>query len=68
MKNKKSMVAVAAVVVVALVAGLAYQQFGGKAAKYPSRDINMVEHWAMLWVRAWEQISWLPTPRDPADP
>lgn len=45
MKNKKSMVAVAAVVVVALVAGLAYQQFGGKAAKYPSRDINMVVPW-----------------------
>ena len=45
MKNKKSMIAVVAIVVVALIAGVAYQQLGGKASKYPSRDINMVVPW-----------------------
>lgn len=45
MKNKKSLIAVAAIVAVALVGGIAYQQIGGKATKYPSRDINMVVPW-----------------------
>jgi len=42
MKNKKSLIAVVAIVVVALIAGVAYQQFANKTDKYPSRDINMV--------------------------
>lgn len=42
MKNKKSLMAVGAIVVVAVVAGVAYQQIANKTDKYPSRDINMV--------------------------
>ncbi|MCI8576551.1 MAG: tripartite tricarboxylate transporter substrate binding protein [Lachnospiraceae bacterium] len=45
MKNKKSMIAVVAIVVVALIAGIAYKQIGSKADQYPSRDINMVVPW-----------------------
>ncbi len=45
MKNNKSLMAVAAIVVVALVAGIGYKQFANKADNYPSRDINMVVPW-----------------------
>ena len=45
MKNKKSLMAVAGIVVVALAAGVIYQQTGNKTDKYPSRDINMVVPW-----------------------
>ena len=45
MKNKKSLMAVAGIVVVALAAGVIYQQTGNKTDKYPSRDIHMVVPW-----------------------
>ena len=80
MKNKKSLMAVAGIVVVALAAGVIYQQTGNKTDKYPSRDINMVVpwnpggstdltgRWLTPWARAWGQTSWLPIRLAPAVP